>query len=67
MILLASASPSPGPVKMTPRMTTLHEEGHFREDFGCRLQEEEEAIDEEQANLEEEVDNRIAFNPTKRR
>ena len=47
-----TASPSPGPMKMTPRMTTLHEESNAR---GLppllNMQEEDE---EEQDDVEEE-------------
>ena len=54
MYLSASASPSPGPVKMTPRMTTLHEECNFKEEETFLYPEEE-----EDSVLEEEVNDCI--------
>ena len=50
-IAVTSASPSPGPMKMTPRMTTLHEE-NTREAAPLLHMEEEEEEDEEDEHSE---------------
>ncbi|KAK3891209.1 hypothetical protein Pcinc_004892 [Petrolisthes cinctipes] len=49
-----SATPSPGPMKMTPRMTTLHEENMREAAPLLNMQEEEEEEEEEDDEDEEE-------------
>ncbi|XP_064103663.1 kinesin-like protein KIF13A isoform X4 [Macrobrachium nipponense] len=54
------SSPSPGPMKMTPRMTTLHEENTREAAPLLHMQEEEEEEDEEEDLVDdEENDNQI--------
>lgn len=50
-VAVTSASPSPGPMKMTPRMTTLHEE-NTREAAPLLHMEVEEEEDEEDEHSE---------------
>lgn len=62
IVAITTASPSPGPMKMTPRMTTLHEE-NTREAAPLLHMEEEEEVEEEDEHPEFEQEEQEVRNP----
>lgn len=53
-VAVTSASPSPGPMKMTPRMTTLHEENTREAAPLLHMEVEEEEDEDEHSEFDQE-------------